>query len=191
MAGMLPGVELARRRRLPRGGSWVEPPATSAYSSTRRASLCLYARNHDGRSSSSSSSSGHEDGDEKLGGVAREAKERLDERLRSRGRKSSDLRRETSTEMVAGRSGQHDDHRPQRELFGLNRSASKRFMSWANLISWKGVDQEECAVCLERFMSGETLMNLPCNHKFHSGCLVPWLETNSRCPCCRTTVPSS
>lgn len=102
------------------------------------------------------------------------------------------VNRETAGNTVAGRSthqGQEDD-RPTRDSFGLKRSASKRLMSWVKLISWKGAEQEECAVCLEKFMSGETLMSLPCNHRFHSGCLVPWLVNNSQCPCCRAAVPS-
>lgn len=74
----------------------------------------------------------------------------------------------------------------QVEVYGTRRSGSRRF-SWANL-SWKASDQEECAICLEGFRAGETLVHLPCAHRFHHGCLVPWLENNSHCPCCRTVV---
>ncbi|KAI9125584.1 hypothetical protein K1719_003002 [Acacia pycnantha] len=35
---------------------------------------------------------------------------------------------------------------------------------------------------------GDTLIHLPCTHKFHCSCLEPWLQNNSYCPCCRTSI---
>ena len=66
---------------------------------------------------------------------------------------------------------------------------SRRFMKWARL-SWKSSEQEECAICLEGFREGQSLVHLPCAHKFHNGCLLPWLETNAYCPCCRMGIVS-
>ena len=74
----------------------------------------------------------------------------------------------------------------QTEVFGLKKSGSRRF-NWAKL-RWKPTDQDECAICLEQFKVGETLVNLPCAHRFHTKCLTPWLETNSQCPCCRMGI---
>lgn len=74
----------------------------------------------------------------------------------------------------------------QIEVFGLKKSGSKRF-SWGKL-GWKASDQDECAVCLDHFKAGQTLMHLPCAHRFHSRCLAPWLENNAHCPCCRMGV---
>ncbi|XP_073276961.1 uncharacterized protein [Primulina huaijiensis] len=88
MAGMLPGVEAARRRR---------------FSQTRNSnhggnsSLCLYERNHGFHISSSylmrSSIGSQEECDQSLDTVAREAKKRLDERLNSAHLKS-DIKRD-------------------------------------------------------------------------------------------------
>lgn len=58
-------------------------------------------------------------------------------------------------------------------------------------MSWKALEQEDCAVCLESFRIGEALIPLPCAHRFHYRCLKPWLENNSHCPCCRTTILQS
>ena len=35
------------------------------------------------------------------------------------------------------------------------------------------------------FSDGETVKQLECEHCFHSGCIVPWLELHGTCPVCR------
>ncbi|XP_057968337.1 probable E3 ubiquitin-protein ligase RHY1A [Malania oleifera] len=200
MAGNLPGVECARRRR---SGGWSDSPAAVA---TRRSSFCLYASKHETSHLTSSSTSSPRSAlyqayqDEKLGGVAREAKERLDERLRT-GRKSetsSSSRRQICRPEKSREAGGDGSGRVMGELqqlqtgvYGQKKSGggsggSKRF-SWAKL-GWKAAEQEECAVCLERFRPGDTLVHPPCAHRFHCKCLAPWLETNSHCPCCRMEI---
>ncbi|KAF8036745.1 hypothetical protein BT93_C2454 [Corymbia citriodora subsp. variegata] len=199
MAGMLPGVEFARRRRLHQGGgAWSDSTPTAAYGSVRRGSLP--SRNHEPlHHCSSSYSRGMMNRcceDEKLGGVAREAKERLDEKLRTQRIKSecrSDVDMGITRSNADGRRAreQEGDTQLRREVVsrnGLKKGGSKKF-SWGKL-SWKATDQEECAVCLDSFRAGETLIHLPCTHRFHSRCLVPWLESNSHCPCCRMAVSS-
>lgn len=34
----------------------------------------------------------------------------------------------------------------------------------------------ECPVCKDDYGLGEHVRQLPCNHLFHDGCIVPWLE---------------
>ncbi|XP_059635250.1 probable E3 ubiquitin-protein ligase RHY1A isoform X2 [Cornus florida] len=191
MAGMLPGVESARRRRFHQSGGWPDLPSMSG---TRRSSFCLYASNHESHLSSSSFQQritiNQANQDEKLGGAAREAKDRLDKRLRAAQLKPEN-KREISQESLMG--GMDDGRMVvgdlQKEVFGLKKkksSRSKRF-SWAKL-GRKGCDQDECVVCLEQFRAGETLLHLPCAHRFHSQCLVPWLQNNAHCPCCRMGI---
>jgi len=42
-----------------------------------------------------------------------------------------------------------------------------------------------CSVCWEDFSDGESVKQLECEHCFHSGCIVPWLELHGTCPVCR------
>ena len=48
------------------------------------------------------------------------------------------------------------------------------------------MEQEDiCSICL----SGENLTpNEKCGHKFHTECLVTWLQNNNCCPVCRTRI---
>ncbi|KAL7190978.1 hypothetical protein ACSBR2_023114 [Camellia fascicularis] len=191
MAGMLPGVECARRRRFHQSGGWADSPNTSTgHGWTRRPSFCLYTSKHESPLSSSSSlkrnteNQAHQD--EKLGEVAREAKERLNERLRAH--RKSETKRNNNPESLRCIEGRTVISRDlQIEVFRLKKNASSRMFSCAKL-GWKGTDQDECAICLEQFKSGETLVNIPCSHRFHSRCLVPWLQTNAHCPCCRMEI---
>lgn len=48
-------------------------------------------------------------------------------------------------------------------------------------------DTSECAVCLERFKTGENCRLLTnCNHSFHLKCIDSWLIQTPYCPICRT-----
>uniref|UniRef100_A0ACD5VRR6 Uncharacterized protein n=1 Tax=Avena sativa TaxID=4498 RepID=A0ACD5VRR6_AVESA len=51
-------------------------------------------------------------------------------------------------------------------------------------------DTASCAVCLEDYACGEHARELPCKHRFHSLCIVPWLEMHSSCPICRFQLPA-
>jgi len=70
------------------------------------------------------------------------------------------------------------------EVVGLKKSRG-RLMEW---FKRRVREQQDCAICLDRFKKGETLVHLPCAHKFHSICLLPWLDTNVYCPYCRTDI---
>ncbi|KAK9698027.1 hypothetical protein RND81_08G077800 [Saponaria officinalis] len=187
---MLPGVEAARRRRVhqcsnPAGIGAVAP--SPSCSSSRRTSFSLFCSNSSSFSLVQQRSRTHHQADEKLGQLAREAKERLDERLRAQRkspfvtRSNSDLREEISGNERGG--GKIKELRT--EVYG---GGGGRKKGWWEKRGWKAVDQEECAVCLEEFKVGDNLVNMPCAHTFHSTCLVPWLQNNTHCPCCRTSI---
>lgn len=46
-------------------------------------------------------------------------------------------------------------------------------------------ETEECSICLE---SEGTLVPSKCGHKFHTECLVKWLEKKNTCPNCRINL---
>jgi hypothetical protein len=61
-----------------------------------------------------------------------------------------------------------------------------------------GTTSTTCCICLEEYASGETLIVLPCGHRFHRGgkdCngIRGWMLHHTTCPLCRTgiTTPSN
>lgn len=53
-------------------------------------------------------------------------------------------------------------------------------------ISQEQVDQTlQCSVCMDDFIFGESVRQLPCDHHYHSPCIVPWLKLHGTCPVCR------
>ena len=49
-----------------------------------------------------------------------------------------------------------------------------------------------CSICLDDFEEGDRLRLLPCNHSFHTNCILPWLtERQDCCPLCKISVIGS
>ncbi|CAG2100739.1 unnamed protein product [Medioppia subpectinata] len=46
-------------------------------------------------------------------------------------------------------------------------------------------NSDDCAICWDRM---ETARKLPCGHLFHNSCLRSWLEQDTSCPTCRTSL---
>ena len=55
------------------------------------------------------------------------------------------------------------------------------------------IQDERCVICLEQFKDGDRLRVLPCEHRFHTGCIDKWLSGSSShegcftglCPTCK------
>ncbi|XP_063309227.1 E3 ubiquitin-protein ligase RNF126-like [Pelobates fuscus] len=48
--------------------------------------------------------------------------------------------------------------------------------------------KEQCCICMSGYNPEEDIMQLQCNHIFHSVCILTWLEEASTCPICRTEI---
>ncbi|KAK8567508.1 hypothetical protein V6N13_105474 [Hibiscus sabdariffa] len=49
-------------------------------------------------------------------------------------------------------------------------------------------EDAECCICLCSYDDGVDLHALPCNHHFHSTCIVKWLKMNATCPLCKYNI---
>ena len=50
------------------------------------------------------------------------------------------------------------------------------------------IDQK-CNICLGEMIEGEEIVELPCDHTYHSTCIFKYLEEyNYKCPTCRKEV---
>ncbi|KAI5562260.1 hypothetical protein BDE02_15G042400 [Populus trichocarpa] len=47
-----------------------------------------------------------------------------------------------------------------------------------------------CAVCKDDINVGERVKQLPCLHRYHGECIVPWLGIRNTCPVCRYELPT-
>ncbi|XP_072931143.1 E3 ubiquitin-protein ligase RNF181-like [Epargyreus clarus] len=48
----------------------------------------------------------------------------------------------------------------------------------------------DCSICLVEFKKTERAKKMPCQHIFHSTCLLTWLQQNNTCPFCRHKLPT-
>ncbi|KAL3525924.1 hypothetical protein ACH5RR_014296 [Cinchona calisaya] len=47
----------------------------------------------------------------------------------------------------------------------------------------------DCTICLAEFEVGEEAKQMPCKHRFHTGCIDEWLAIQGSCPVCRYRMP--
>ncbi|XP_050272111.1 uncharacterized protein LOC126715522 isoform X1 [Quercus robur] len=146
MAGMLPGVECARRRRFHQSvAGGPESVNLAANGGTRRSCLSLYPTNNETHHTTFSLMQEHQAyKDVELGGVAKEARERLDERLKLRPRRKSNNKRDNSISKGCLRCV--EELQRDGELYGSKKSGSK-LLNWAKF-SWNVSVEGKCAVCM-------------------------------------------
>ena len=46
----------------------------------------------------------------------------------------------------------------------------------------------ECSICMNDYVEGEVLSELPCGHLFHQACVNRWLPIKETCPLCRHDI---
>ncbi|VAI86110.1 unnamed protein product [Triticum turgidum subsp. durum] len=69
------------------------------------------------------------------------------------------------------------------------RSAVKALPS-AILAAGEEGEGEECSVCKDGVVAGERVKMMPCSHRYHEDCILPWLEVRNSCPLCRFELPT-
>lgn len=74
------------------------------------------------------------------------------------------------------------------EICRSKKNGFKRLRWGRKWLRWRSSEEDECAICLDQFKASEKIAHLRCAHRFHSDCLLPWLEGNAHCPCCRANV---
>ncbi|KAJ1257725.1 hypothetical protein BS78_10G018500 [Paspalum vaginatum] len=52
----------------------------------------------------------------------------------------------------------------------------------------KKADPEACTICLSTFRNRDSVIKLPCTHKYHADCITTWLKLNKICPVCKYEV---
>lgn len=70
---------------------------------------------------------------------------------------------------------------------------SKKFLNKLPIKKMKKEDVKEendCAVCKDKFIEGDNIIEIPCKHIFHPDCIKPWLEEHCSCPVCRYKLPT-
>ena len=51
-------------------------------------------------------------------------------------------------------------------------------------INGKKIKPNKCLICLDEYKKGDELTKIPCNHWFHSKCILTWLDQEYNCPIC-------
>ncbi|KAI5058291.1 hypothetical protein GOP47_0026461 [Adiantum capillus-veneris] len=169
----LPGVESARRRRVSHGRStlgYVQPPPLRRRSIPHPSSAAFF---------NTTAPRCLETGDQILDERAIAARHRLDARLRE----PATCRSSHTISRVHTSPPLPPPLQPQTRL-----TLQMLELKLGGRVEAGGVHHDDCPVCLDSFVGGQTIFNLPCQHTFHSKCIVPWLQNHSDCPSCRAQI---
>ena len=47
---------------------------------------------------------------------------------------------------------------------------------------------DECSICLDKYLIGQKVQKLKCNHFYHAACLDSWIDSRCECPICRRGI---
>lgn len=96
---------------------------------------------------------------------------------------------------IFGQRQDSDENRPfqfvLRELMersGRAVPASDETIMNITTVTVETAEPNECKICADTFLQGETKKILDCKHEFHSECLDPWLKIKNICPVCKEQI---
>lgn len=79
--------------------------------------------------------------------------------------------------------------REEQRIKMTNISFATNYLNKYNPIQIQSTDEYLCSICLENAENNhEKWMKLNCEHKFHTACMVEWLNYSRTCPQCRAKV---
>ena len=58
-----------------------------------------------------------------------------------------------------------------------------------NRIDWflaSAIEDDNCAICLNRIDEGQKLGKIECMHLYHLSCLNKWIKKKTQCPLCQS-----
>ena len=53
-----------------------------------------------------------------------------------------------------------------------------------NVNNGSKINPRKCLICWEKYEKGDEITKIPCNHWFHSKCILTWLSQENNCPIC-------
>ncbi|XP_072901400.1 E3 ubiquitin-protein ligase DZIP3-like isoform X2 [Hemitrygon akajei] len=84
---------------------------------------------------------------------------------------------------LSARSNRSQNNPPQTSVWHSSRQQG--FKPWEGAAALS--EEDPCVICHEE-LTAESMLILPCAHKFHSQCIEPWLNEQRTCPTCRLHV---
>ncbi|PON73380.1 43kDa postsynaptic protein [Parasponia andersonii] len=73
---------------------------------------------------------------------------------------------------------------------GAPPASKSAVMELPTVVVGMGDEALVCAICKDTVNVGEMAKRLPCGHRYHGDCIVPWLGSRNSCPVCRFELPT-
>ncbi|MCO5610748.1 hypothetical protein L7F22_064989 [Adiantum nelumboides] len=69
------------------------------------------------------------------------------------------------------------------ETFSVSKAKSRGFGSIESILIFSE-DEESCPICLEEYDKENPRIDMVCEHHYHLGCILEWMERSDNCPMC-------
>lgn len=75
------------------------------------------------------------------------------------------------------------DVQKQTESFSVMKEKSRRFGSIESIFDLPE-DEDSCPICLDEYDKENPRIDTVCEHHYHLGCILEWMERSDNCPMC-------
>ena len=86
--------------------------------------------------------------------------------------------------------GENDEENDQ-ELFLKKRNQfilELNEFQYKHLKKYSEINEDKCAICLQKFKGADIIKEFPCHHIFHKNCIFKWLKKSNVCPLCKHDI---